>query len=345
MLFGTTATSAMPASNGISGRSHASTGTPAARRDQRQIAGELDGVAEPLFGVHQDGSARRIAAIPLRSGQIDEVAAEPVMPLAPLVLAEAEGEVARPAARPPPGSSAPGRSRAAARWRLRSGDGLIKPPARGQHEAQAGMRLHQRRCQTDRLPAVALRIVQSIEVGAGVAEIEQRGGIVWIARQAQARMRRLPGRRCPSALSAVPRRNAASGWQASWHSSRSMASQRFGRPSVGEQRAAQVHQRCGVPGPCRRGTQQRCRSLARLIAIKLQQAVEVQRLTVARGRLEYRAIQRLGVRTLAGALMVDRGEQHVHDGRHAPTMAWRCKWRVKAWGAGWRNAQRIPPPP
>jgi hypothetical protein len=46
-----------------------------------------------LLGVHQNCAALRITAIPLRSGQIDKVAAEPIVPLAPFVFAEAEIEI------------------------------------------------------------------------------------------------------------------------------------------------------------------------------------------------------------------------------------------------------------
>ena len=65
----------------------------AAGDDQRQIAGKLDGVAKALLGVHQDCAALRITAIPLRPRQIDKVAAETIVPLAPFIFAEAEIEI------------------------------------------------------------------------------------------------------------------------------------------------------------------------------------------------------------------------------------------------------------
>ncbi len=66
---------------------------PPACRDQRQITGELNRVAETLLGVHQHGQPGGVAAIPLRSGQIDEVAPEPVMALPPFVFPKAKLEV------------------------------------------------------------------------------------------------------------------------------------------------------------------------------------------------------------------------------------------------------------
>ena len=61
----------------------------------RQIAGKLYRVAKTLFRMHEDRAARRVAAVPLRPGKVDEVAPIPIVPLTPFIFAEAEREVAR----------------------------------------------------------------------------------------------------------------------------------------------------------------------------------------------------------------------------------------------------------
>ena len=74
----------------IAGKRH----SPAAGRDQREIAAELDGVAEALLGLNQHVEAIHRLAVPNAAGQVDEVAAEAVVTLAPFVFAKPSGVVA-----------------------------------------------------------------------------------------------------------------------------------------------------------------------------------------------------------------------------------------------------------
>ena len=94
--------------------------------------------------MHQDRAAGGIVAGPYRAGQIDEVMTEPVVPLPPLVFRKAAREVTRQQSG---GGEVPMRLdevRTQGDGRVARIDRVRQTAARGQHEAEAGMRLDQR---------------------------------------------------------------------------------------------------------------------------------------------------------------------------------------------------------
>jgi hypothetical protein len=67
--------------------------------------------------------------------------------------------------------------------RLAGCDCRIEPAARGQDEAQAGVRLRQVRRQAGRLSSISLRVVPSIDVCIRIAEVEASRRVARIVEQ------------------------------------------------------------------------------------------------------------------------------------------------------------------
>ena len=158
---------------GVAGQHHAG----AALGDQRQVAGELDGVAEALLGVHQDGASGRIVAGPDRARQVDEVVAVAVVPLAPLVFGETAGEVAGQQGGDREVPVRLGQGGLEGDGGLAGGDRVGQAAARGQDEAEADMRLGQCGVESDRAVDGGLGRGQLVQVGEGVAQVEVGGGV------------------------------------------------------------------------------------------------------------------------------------------------------------------------
>jgi len=293
----------------------------AACGQQRQVACELDRVAEPLLGEHEDVAAVERLALPVRARQRRERVREAA--LAPLVarpaLLEAAGEQAGDALVPMRGGEVGPQVDGA----LAGSDGLGGGAALAEDVAQADMRLHQHRVETDRLAQRGLGGLGAVQVGQGVAEV----GVGRSVRRVGGHGERESLRRRPEPRQGVERgamqevrlgehgRRLRDIGQQRRHGGRDVA-----RAMPGEQGAAQRQHLTGMAGPQGIRAGQQRRSLRSTAGGQRQQPKQEQRGRAVRGEAEQGAVGGLCLGEATGALLRDRGEKRV-DGVHGRSMA------------------------
>ena len=145
--------------------------------EERDVAGELDGVAEALLGHHQEGLPGDVVAAPLGAGDGGEVGGEHRVPPAPFVVGEARGVVAGEevgGAAVPVGAGEIGAQRDGGGA---GGDGVRGVSLGGEDEAEAGRGLGDGGVGCHGGANFALAAGEVVEIDQGIAQGQARLGM------------------------------------------------------------------------------------------------------------------------------------------------------------------------
>ena len=199
--------------------------------------------------------------------------------------------------------------------RVAGRDGLAQPPPAGQDEAETGVRLQQLRVERDCRAAAALRLVEAIEIGVGVGEVEMRGCEI-------RRQRDGPTQRCHG-LGRLADRVAggpAQEMQVRHGGVEGQATlgrrERVAGFTEGEVGAGEVGPGADMLGLDAHRDLQALHRLDVAAEAKVQQAREVQGVAMPRLAREQGVVERLGLGVSAGALMVEGHKEGFVDREH-----------------------------